>query len=96
MSTRSALRTSGVVVATALAGILIAAPAQARVDPGTGPNDRVAPHTTPPLPPGPPATADDDAVEYLQLGAGLLAGLSIAGAAAAVASRRQHRDPQPV
>ena len=44
----------------------------------------------------PPATADDGAVEYLQLGAGLLAGLSIAGAAAAVASRRQHRDPQPV
>ncbi len=33
---------------------------------------------------------DDNAVEYLQLGAGVLAGLGLGGAGMAVASRRRH------
>ena len=38
---------------------------------------------------------DDDALELLLVGAGLLAGLSLAGAGAAMVSRRHHRDPTP-
>ena len=38
---------------------------------------------------------DNDAVEYLQVGAGVLAGIVLAGAAAAVISRRNHRGLTP-
>ena len=98
MSNRNALRTGGIIAATALAGIILAAPAQARIDPaGGGFGPAQAPVVSQPVPaPDPGPTVDDDAGEYLQLGAGLLAGLAIAGAAAAVVSRRQHQDPHPV
>lgn len=95
MSTSHALRTGGVVVATALAGILLAAPAEARPDPGTGGPDPVVVRPDPPRGSG-VVIIDDDAVEYLQVGAGLLAGLALAGAGAAVVARRQHRDLSPV
>ena len=94
MSTSCTLRTSGVVAATALAGILLASPAEVRPDPGTGGKDPVV--VAPAPAPGPGGTFDDDAVEYLQLGAGLLAGIALAGAGAAMVSRRHHRDPHPV
>lgn len=95
MSTSHTLRTSGLLAATALAGILLAAPAEARPDPGTGGRD-FAPGTSVPSPKGPPIIVDDGAVEYLQLGAGLIAGVALAGAGAAMVSRRHHRDPHPV
>ena len=38
---------------------------------------------------------DDDAVEVLQIGAGVLAGLAVAGAGAAMVPRRNHREPSP-
>jgi hypothetical protein len=38
---------------------------------------------------------DNDAVEYLQVGAGVLAGIALAGAGAAVISRRNHRGLTP-
>jgi hypothetical protein len=38
---------------------------------------------------------DNDAVEYIQVGAGMLAGFALAGAAAAVVSRRNHRGLTP-
>lgn len=93
MSTSPALRTGGVLAATALAGILLAAPAEARPDPGTGGTDPVV---VTPEPPRGPDPIDGGAVEYLQLGAGLIAGLALAGAGAAVVSRRHHRDLSPV
>jgi hypothetical protein len=94
MSTSHALRTSGLLATTALAGILLAAPAQAIPDPGTGGTDPVP--VVPQSVPGPADPLDDDAVEYLQLGAGLIAGVALAGAGAALVSRRHHRDPHPV
>ena len=94
MSTSHALRTSGLLATTALAGILLAAPAEARPDPGTGGTDPVV--VVPGPQPGPGSTIDDDAVEYLQLGAGVIAGVALAGAGAALVSRRHHRDPHPV
>ncbi|WP_345201116.1 hypothetical protein [Fodinibacter luteus] len=95
MSTSRALRTSGVLAATALAGLLLAAPAQAIPDPGTGGRD-FPPGTFGPAPKGTTIVVDDDAVEYLQIGAGLIAGVALAGAGAAMVSRRHHRDPHPV
>lgn len=38
---------------------------------------------------------DDDAIEYVQLGGGLLAGLAIAGAGMALVSRRAHGHAHP-
>ena len=38
---------------------------------------------------------DDDPVAYIQVGAGMLAGFALAGAAAAVVSRRNHRGLTP-
>ncbi|KGN33002.1 hypothetical protein N802_15530 [Knoellia sinensis KCTC 19936] len=40
-------------------------------------------------------TIDDNAVEYLQLGAGVLAGVALAGAGVAMVSRHHHRAAHP-
>jgi len=88
----SARRTASAFAASALVALVVAAPAAARQDPGTGGVDQVAavPASAPPI-----IEVDDDAVEMLQIGAGLLAGLALAGAGAAMVSRRHHRDPTP-
>ncbi|HEY7722340.1 MAG TPA: hypothetical protein VIB11_10920 [Pedococcus sp.] len=82
--------------ATGLIALSLAGPAAARPDPGTG-----GPHEWPawsqPYQGGQGSASttafvavDDNAVELLQLGAGLLAGVALAGAGMAVASRRHH------
>lgn len=52
-----------------------------------------------PVDPSPPVVArmlvGDNAVEPLQLGAGVLAGVALAGAGLAVASRRRHAPAHP-
>jgi hypothetical protein len=93
--TTPARRTASALAASALIALLAAAPAAARQDPGTGgrdfgPGDRVSSPT-----PAGTLVVDDDAVEYLQVGAGLLAGIALAGAGAALVSRRNHREPSP-
>ena len=86
--------------ATALVALSLAGPAAARPDPGTGelahctsgcfeggtapiPNPVTAPITA-------RVTASDHGVEYVQLGVGVLAGIALAGAGAAAATRRSH------
>jgi hypothetical protein len=86
-------RAASVFGATGLVALSLAGPASARQDPGAGDLPRcttgcfeggTTPGTT-------QLTAiDDNAVEYLQLGAGVLAGIALTGAGAAVASRRSH------
>jgi len=111
--TTPARRTASALAASALLALVVAAPAVARQDPGTGEQH---PRTTtvrggsvdheglrPPQAPGAGASkdaarltaVDDDAVEYLQIGAGILAGVALAGAGAAAMSRRHHRQPSP-
>ena len=90
-SIRRAATTIG---ATGLIAIALAGPASARPDPGTG--SAAEQHCSVSCYPGPdnaaPAAAtpaaDDNGIEVFQLGAGLLAGLALAGAGIAVASRR--------
>ena len=87
-------RAAAVAGATGLIAISLAGPAAARDDHGTGTVQRCTSDcydfgstpiaTTQDLP------LDDNAVEYLQLGAGLLAGVALAGAGMALASRRGH------
>ncbi len=100
--TTPARRTASALAASALLALVVAAPAAARPDPGTGGTD-----PRPNAVRGPDAgttgngtrptivVVDDDAVEVLQIGAGILAGLALAGAGAAMVSRRTHRDPSP-
>ena len=74
----------------------MAGPAGARELPGNGDwadqdcsvNCYEGPATT--VSPGQVIRIDDNAVEVLQLGAGLLAGIALAGAGAAAFSRRSH------
>jgi len=117
--TTSLRRTASAVGATALLGVLLAAPATAGQDPGTG-GPTVGSSTSSQVPTGVdrnrqlggftysgevstlPQTAtkpqavpivvfrDNDAIEYLQVGAGVLAGIVIAGAGAVIVSRRHH------
>lgn len=73
--------------AAATLGLALAGPASARPDPGEPvptPSGSVHVIETP---------VDDNAVELLQVGGGLAAGLALAGAAAALASRRRHATP---
>ena len=85
------LGTSGL-IALSLAG-----PAAARPDPGTGGlHERPADATVVQGPSGPGAVQlriDDDAVEYLQIVAGLAAGAALGGAGMFLASRRAHSRP---
>jgi hypothetical protein len=84
-------RAASVFGATGLIALSLAGPASARQDPSTGELPRC---TTGCFEggtaPGRTQFIDDNAVEYLQLGAGVLAGIALAGAGAAVASRRPH------
>ena len=92
--TASVRRTGSALGACALTALLLAAPAAARPDPGTGGTD-FPPGSSVSLPPGPSNGVDDDAVELLQVGAGILAGIALAGAGAALLSRRRHEHPTP-
>jgi hypothetical protein len=89
-------RAAATVAATGLIALSLAGPAAARPDPGTGSQQELrckagcyiggdTPSGSVSVP-----RLDDNGVEYVQLGAGLLAGLALAGAGAAVVSRRSH------
>ena len=91
--TASVRRTGSALGACALTALLLAAPAAALPDPGTGGQDfpkTSAPGSGSTLPP-----VDDDALELMQVGAGILAGVALAGAGAALVSRRRHGHPTP-
>ncbi|WP_404384735.1 hypothetical protein LL946_03255 [Knoellia locipacati] len=82
--------------ATGILAFSVAGPASARPDPGNGAQqewtcqiDCYEGGTT--TGPTTAVTLDDDALEMFQLGAGVLAGIALAGAGLAVASRRSHR-----
>ena len=92
--TSSIRRTGSALGACALTALLLAAPATAQPDPGTGGRD-FQPGTSVPRPQGPTTGADDDALELLDVGAGILAGVALAGAGAALVSRRHHGHPTP-
>jgi hypothetical protein len=93
--TTSIRRAASILGATGLIALSLAGPASARQDPGTGELPRcttgcyeggtsgVGPAVTEPGTGG-------NGVEFLQLGGGLLAGVALAGAGMAVASRRGH------
>jgi hypothetical protein len=94
--TTSIRRAASMLGATGLIALSMAAPANARQVPGNG--DWAEQHCSLSCfegpQPGPSRIifrpTDDNAVEVLQLGAGVLAGIALAGAAAAAASRRNH------
>jgi F0F1-type ATP synthase membrane subunit c/vacuolar-type H+-ATPase subunit K len=76
--------------ATAALGLALASPALAEVEPGPGGRSQTTTVTKPYEVP-----VDDNALEPAQLGAGILAGLALAGAGMAVASRRRHAALHP-
>jgi hypothetical protein len=94
--TTSIRRSASVLGATGLIALSLAGPASARQVPGNG--DWAEQHCSAncyegPTQAGSPTRVikiDDNAVEVLQLGAGVLAGLALAGAGAAAFSRRSH------
>ena len=95
--TTSLRRSAAVFGATGLIALSIAGPASARQVPGNG--DWADQHCSVNCYEGPatggnqrslPNPIDDNGVEVLQLGAGLLAGIALAGAGAAAFSRRNH------
>jgi hypothetical protein len=93
MSSLTAIRrTAAAGGATGLIALCLAGPAAARPDPGTGD----LPHCTSgcyhggTTGTGPSTTADTNTVEYIQLGAGVLAGIALTGFGVAVTSRRGH------
>ena len=96
--TTSIRRSASILGATGLIALSIAGPASARQVPGNG--DWADQHCSVNCYEGPSGsgggatipttTIDDNGVEVLQLGAGLLAGLALAGAGAAAFSRRTH------
>lgn len=95
MSHLTAFRQAAAVVGTTgLIALSLAGPASARDDHGTGTVQRCTSDCydfgTSPIAPPESTPLDDNAVEYLQLGAGLLAGFALAGAGMAVVSRRGH------
>jgi hypothetical protein len=81
--------------ASGLIALSLAGPSSARPDPGTGGSQELRCTTgcyeggTSGGEPTQYVVLDDNAVEFLQLGAGLLAGIALAGGVA-VASRRNH------
>jgi len=97
--TTSIRRSASVLGATGLIALSLAGPASARQVPGNG--DWADQHCSTNCYQGGGAPGsgtpiaqvfkvDDNAVEYLQLGAGILAGITLAGAGMVVASRRSH------
>ncbi|WP_353950721.1 hypothetical protein V6K52_13925 [Knoellia sp. S7-12] len=104
----STRRAAAAVAATALAGLITITPAHSEAGPGddgviTPAEVRVWENEhslTPgggggaPAPKSPTLTIDDNAVEYLQVGLGALAGIALAGGVAASAARhRNHAHP---
>ena len=95
-NTTSIRRAASILGATGLITLSLAGPASAREVPGNG--DWADQHCSVSCYEGPdPAGSstqviriDDNAVEVMQLGAGLLAGVALAGAGAAAFSRRSH------
>ena len=94
MSATSTFRRSAAAVGAAgILALSLAGPASARPDPSTGELPRCSVGcfeggtTSGGLA---TITVDDNAFEVLQLGAGVLAGIALAGAGMAVASRRSH------
>jgi hypothetical protein len=92
--TTSIRRAASVVGATGLLALSMAGPASARPDAGPGELPRCSsqcyegPESTGGVLPRIPV--DENGFEVLQLGAGILAGVALAGAGMAVASRRSH------
>ena len=97
--TTSLRRSAAALGATGLIALTIAGPASARQVPGNG--DWADQHCSVSCYEGGTSGStrtlsnpiDDNGVEVLQLGAGLLAGLALAGAGAAAFSRRSHSHP---
>ncbi len=97
-NTTSIRRAACIAGATGLLALSMAGPASARQDPGTGSlkEQRCTTSCYTPSAGGGGGTVttngptDDNAIEVLQLGAGILAGVALAGAGAVVASRRTH------
>jgi hypothetical protein len=93
MSRSSATRrTAATCGAAGLIALSLAGPAAAREDPGTGQLPRCTSGcyegggtSTAPAP-----TADDSTYEAVRVAAGVLAGIALVGAGAAIASRRSH------
>jgi hypothetical protein len=94
----SSIRRTAAVAGTAgIIALTMAAPASARPDPGNGSQSEWSCHSlcyeggtegsSGGLGPN-VITTDDNAIELLQLGAGVLGGIALAGAGVAVASRR--------
>jgi hypothetical protein len=100
----STAQSSLALAGTVLVGLALAGPAAARPDSGMRDVGTSAPtlpysqeayenHYLPPSPePASPVVlrVDDNAIEVVQLGAGLLAGVALAGVGVAVSSRRTH------
>jgi hypothetical protein len=95
--TTSLRRSASILGATGLIALSLAAPASARAVPGNGDwadqhcsvgcfEGGTSPQTGSPRFP----EVDGTTVEYAQIGAGLLAGIALAGAGAAALSRRNH------
>ncbi|KGN33003.1 hypothetical protein N802_15535 [Knoellia sinensis KCTC 19936] len=94
-SIRRAAATCG---AAGIIALTMAAPASARPDPGTGEKPRCTTScyeggTAPTGPIGPNTV--EGGVEFLQLGAGVLAGIAVVGAGAVLVSRRHHHAAHP-
>ncbi|MFW5471632.1 hypothetical protein ACOCJ4_16480 [Knoellia sp. CPCC 206435] len=86
-------RAASVIGATGFIALSMAGPASARQDPGNGSQAEWRCSTScyeGPAGSGTTFGPDGNSVEVLQLGAGILAGLALAGAGVAVASRRSH------
>lgn len=76
--------------AAAALGLGVASPANARFEPG----DPIGSSAAVPAPrPSTIVYVDDNALEVLQVGGGVLAGLALAGAGWAMASRRHGASP---
>lgn len=97
MSHRTSIRRTAAIVGTSgIIALSMAAPASARQDPGTGNQQEWSCRSlcyeggTPGSNVTSSLTADDGTIEVVQLGAGVLAGVALAGAGLAVATRRRH------
>lgn len=87
-------RTAAAAGATGLIALSLAGPAAARPDPGTGDLSRCTSgcyQGGSATPISAVVTPDSTAVDYVQLGAGVLAGIALTGFALTVTSRRSHR-----
>lgn len=91
MTNRTTLR-RGIytLAAAATLGLALAGPASARPEPG---EPVVSSSSRPPIIKTVEVPVDNDDFEPVQVGGGVLAGLALAGAGAALASRRRHEMP---